>query len=130
MEQFQGELERRPERIKFKAKVGVEGLERYVEWSDISLDENGRQYGATARIRGVLDYVALVGINAMAGVISPDHAENVRRKCMSLLITWEGTAGDFGKKQEIEASNLNIGIIDSSQRDSMEAGSCRRELSL
>eukprot|EP00984_Skeletonema_dohrnii_P024555 scaffold13691_cov159-Skeletonema_dohrnii-CCMP3373.AAC.1 len=46
----------------------------------------------------------------MAGVISPDHAENARRKCMSLLITWEGTAGDFGKKQEIEASNLNIGI--------------------
>eukprot|EP00984_Skeletonema_dohrnii_P020214 scaffold9784_cov78-Skeletonema_dohrnii-CCMP3373.AAC.1 len=46
----------------------------------------------------------------MAGVISPDHAENVRRKCMSLLITWEDVAGDFGKKQEIEASNLNMGI--------------------
>eukprot|EP00984_Skeletonema_dohrnii_P020732 scaffold10166_cov81-Skeletonema_dohrnii-CCMP3373.AAC.1 len=35
MEQFQKDLERRPERIKFKAKVGVEGLERYVEWNDM-----------------------------------------------------------------------------------------------
>ena len=39
-------------------------------------NENGRHYGATAtgRIRDVLDYVTLVGLNAMAGVISPDHA--------------------------------------------------------
>jgi hypothetical protein len=29
---------------------------------------------------------------------------------MSLLITWEGTAGDFGEKQEIQTSNLNMGI--------------------
>eukprot|EP00985_Skeletonema_marinoi_P022231 scaffold14098_cov157-Skeletonema_marinoi.AAC.7 len=75
------------------------------------VNENGRHHGATARIRGVLDYVTLVGINAIAGVISPEHAENVRRKCMSLLIMWEGTAGDFGKKQEIEMSKLNMGII-------------------
>jgi len=75
------------------------------------VNENGRHHGATERIRGVLDYVTLVGINAMAGVISPDHAEKVRRKCMSLLITWEGMAGDFGKKQEIEMSKLNMGII-------------------
>ena len=53
------------------------------------VNENGRHYGATARIRGVLDYVTLVGPNAVAGVISPEHAENVRRKCMSLLTTSE-----------------------------------------
>ena len=53
------------------------------------MNENGRHYGATARIRGVLDYVTLVGPNAVAGVISPEHAENVRRKCMSLLTTSE-----------------------------------------
>jgi len=35
MENFQKELDERPARIKFKAKVGAEGLERYVEWSDM-----------------------------------------------------------------------------------------------
>eukprot|EP00984_Skeletonema_dohrnii_P014343 scaffold6007_cov89-Skeletonema_dohrnii-CCMP3373.AAC.1 len=35
MENFQKELDKQSQRVKFKAKVGVEGLERYVEWSDM-----------------------------------------------------------------------------------------------
>jgi len=35
MENFQKELDQQSARVKFKARVGAEGLERYVEWSDM-----------------------------------------------------------------------------------------------
>lgn len=73
-------------------------------------NENGRHYSTKGRIRGILDYQSLVGINMRAGIIAPKYAETLQRRCRSLLITWEGMTGDFRSNVAVETSNLNAGI--------------------
>ena len=99
---------------KFRLALGTNGQVCFVviksSFCPILGQGNVRQYSAKTRIQGVLNYVALVGLHKSAGIISPEHAEKLRRRCICLLITWEGMKGDFGDEQVIEPSKLDKGI--------------------
>ena len=49
-------------------------------------------------------------IQEEAGVISSEHAEAVRSRCLSLLINWEVIDKDFGKRKkdkQVKAEHVN-----------------------
>ena len=98
----------------FRLALGTNGQVCFVviqsSFCPILGQSNVRHYLDETRIQGVLNYVALVGLHVSAGIISPEHAEKLRRRCVCLLITWEGMKGDFGDEKVIDPSNLNKGI--------------------